>query len=70
VSPCPTVLLVALGSEILKQKADAGDRAAQFSQGMRLMVEAGVFDAGGVSATGRHPTAQVGWHVAPFPPLT
>ena len=35
----PYVLIDAIGAEILKQKADEGDRAAQFSLGVKLMSE-------------------------------
>jgi len=56
------VLLEALGSEAVRQLADDGNRAAQFSQGYKLMSEAGI-DAGatgGLGASGRSPKADVG----------
>jgi len=53
----PIALLESLGTEILKQKAAAGDRAAQYSRGCMLMAEAGAYFAG---AAGRSPQAQVG----------
>ena len=60
----PVALLESLGDEILKQKADAGDKAAQFSQGCLLVYGAGADDAGLPGATGGPPSAQVGWHFA------
>jgi hypothetical protein len=66
--PDPSVLLDALGVAIVERRAREGDRAAQYSQGCRLLVEAGLPGAGagagpgaGLSgAGGRSPTAEVG----------
>ena len=49
-----------LGGEILKQRAGAGDRDAQYSLGAWLTNEAG---AGELDAAGRSPKADVGFHL-------
>jgi hypothetical protein len=56
----PLELLRSLGPEILKQKAVAGDRAAQFSQGYIVIMEARADDAGSWNAACRSPKAKVG----------
>ena len=43
----PSVLFRALGAEVVKQKADAGDRAAQYTQGCRLVNEVAGADGAG-----------------------
>ena len=66
-----TVLSRALGAEILKQRASAGDREAQWSLGYSLLREV---EAAGtpLGTAGRSPKADVGWHFAPhvLPELT
>ena len=56
------VLLRALGADAVKQLAEEGNRAAQFSQGYKLMSEAesDAGFAGGLGASGRSPKADVG----------
>jgi hypothetical protein len=66
----PFALYESLGREILKQKADAGDRAAQFSQGWILVAESDEDVAGLSGAAGRSPRALVGLALCAFPPLT
>jgi hypothetical protein len=66
----PAALLQSLGAEIVKQKADAGDREAQFSQGCRLVAEARADDARLSGAAGRSPRALVGLALCVPPPLT
>jgi hypothetical protein len=56
----PIALYQSLGAEMLKQKAVAGDREAQFSQGCVLLTEASTDDAGFSDVVGRSPKAQVG----------
>jgi hypothetical protein len=57
----PLALYRSLGAEILMQKAVAGDREAQFSQGCILIMEAATADEAGLSgAACRSPNAQVG----------
>jgi hypothetical protein len=66
----PYVLHGALGVEILKQRADAGDREAQWSLGFWLVadsdVAAGVMTT--VGASGRSPKADVGFAVFALAP--
>jgi len=52
---------------MLKQRADEGDRAAQFSQGCALMVVAGGPTMALSGAAGRSPKAKVGWHYTSGP---
>jgi len=52
----PSALLESLGAEVVKQRADAGDKAAQYSQGCLLLAAAGEEGAG---AAGRSLQAQV-----------
>ena len=55
----PVAMLDALGAEVVKQKADAGDREAQWSLGCLLMAEASpTLSLSG--AAGRSPQAKVG----------
>ena len=56
----PGVLLETLGIDVLKRRAEAGDREAQFSQGCLLMNEAGV-PGTPLGAGGRSPKADVGF---------
>jgi len=60
----PFALLEALGDEIVKQRARAGDRGAQYSQGYNLVSEA---DGAGTSlgAAGRTPKSDVGFALTP-----
>jgi len=56
-----TALFRALGADVVKQTADAGDRAAQYSQGCGLMSEVTGSDGAGLSGPeGRSPQAEVG----------
>ena len=59
----PRVLVRALGAEIVRQRAGAGDREAQWSQGYKLVREAGV-PGTPLGAAGRSPKADVGLHLA------
>jgi len=57
----PAALFRALGAEVVRQKADAGDREAQYSQGYRLINEVASADGAGLSgAAGRSPKVEVG----------
>ena len=59
--PAPWVLFRALGAEIVKQKADEGDRAAQYTHGCRLIREVAGADGASLSgAAGRSPQVEVG----------
>ena len=58
----PKVLFRAHGYEIVKLRAGAGDREAQFSQGFRLVYEADrAAGATSLGASGRSPEAYVGF---------
>jgi len=59
------VLFQALGDEIVKQRAGAGDREAQWSQGCRLVREADGGAGTKMGEGGRSPTADVGFALAP-----
>ena len=65
----PFVLFRALGADIVKQKAGAGDREAQFSLGYRLVREADGGAGPPLGAGGRSPKADVGFafYTAQFP---
>jgi hypothetical protein len=60
----PMTLFRALGEEIVNQRAGAGDREAQFSQGCQLVCEAdvaaGTAGATPLGAAGGSPAADVG----------
>ena len=56
----PNALVRAFGAKTLKQKADAGDREAQFSLGYWLMCEGGGGEGTLLGASGRSPKADVG----------
>jgi len=58
--PDPSVLFRALGAEVVKQKADAGDRAAQYSLGCNLLNEAEGVAGAGLGAAGRSTQVKVG----------
>jgi hypothetical protein len=58
----PTVLFRAVGGELVKQRAGAGDREAQYSLGYRLVKEADrVAGATNLGAPGRSPILDVGF---------
>jgi len=57
--PDPSALINALGAEIVQQRAGAGDRAAQFSQGCRLVQEADGGAGTQLGESGRSPKADV-----------
>jgi hypothetical protein len=63
VSPCPWVLVRALGPDLVKQRAEEGDRAAQFSVACSF-----IGDASGAlgyhPAAGTSPSMDVGLHLA------
>ena len=60
--PDPSALIRALGAEVVKQKADEGDMAAQYSQGFRLLGDVAGGDGAGLSgAAGRSAKAEVGF---------
>ena len=62
----PWLLLDALGDEIVKQRAGASDREAQWSLGFQLVREADrAAGATNLGAAGRSPKADVGLHFAP-----
>jgi hypothetical protein len=68
----PRLLFRALGAEIVTQRAGAGDREAQFSQGYRLVRDTDVAaGASSLGAAGRSPKADVGLEIctARFPCL-
>jgi hypothetical protein len=57
----PELLFQELGAEIVERKAAQGDRAAQFTQGCRLMSDAAGADGAGLSgAAGRSTQVKVG----------
>ena len=72
----PTTMLRALGVKIVKQKAGAGDRGAQYSLGAMLICEADIAGGAGdlgMGSAGRSPKADVGLAlctVGKFRPLT
>ena len=63
--PYPSALFAALGPQVVKRKADAGDREAQFSLGYGLLNEAdgdgGEGELKPLGAGGRSPVADVGF---------
>ena len=62
-----TLLHQALGPDLLKQRATEGDPAAQYSQGHKLMGEAGMAAGERVlGAGGRSPKADVGFRTPPW----
>jgi len=66
-APDPVLLFDAVGAEVVKQGAGAGDREAQFSQGYRLLCEAG--GASTLLGAASGPKADVGFalRTAQFP---
>ena len=68
----PTTLFRALGAGVVEQQAAEGDRAAQYSQGYRLLREVAGADGAGLSgAAGRSPQVEVGMaHEFTFRSLT
>ena len=68
----PTVLISALGNEIVEQRAGAGDGEAQWSQGWRLVNEADGGAGTMLGEGGRSPKADVGFTLctAQFPGLS
>ena len=65
----PNVLFRALGAEIVKQRAGAGDREAQWTLGVQLVNEADGGAGTKLGAGGRSPKADVGFAhgIAKFP---
>ena len=67
----PWLLLDALGDEIVKQRAGAGDREAQFSLGYQLVNDAdSAAGATIMGAGGRSPSADVGFALCTAHPVT
>ena len=63
--PDPSVLLRALGAEIVQQRAANGEGEAQFSQGCLLVSEADG-NAGSFGLGGRSPLADVGFALSTY----
>jgi hypothetical protein len=63
--PDPSALFLALGAEVVKQKAANGEGEAQFSQGCLLVSGGRDGDAGWLGASGRSPMANVGLALPP-----
>ena len=66
--PAPPALVHALGAQVVKQKADEGDRAAQYGQGWRLINEERVAGAGGAGRSSAK--VEVGMALCIFRSLT
>jgi hypothetical protein len=68
----PYVLIRALGADVVKHRAGAGDRGAQYSQGYKLVREADGGAGPRLGAGGRSPKADVGFALctAQFPGLS
>ena len=65
----PFVLTSEFGIQVVRQKADEGDRAAQYSAGCCILIDelAGADGAGLSGAAGRSPQVEVGLALCTFP---